>query len=188
NLHLPHYCPTTFLTLPFFLLTIRRPPRSTLFPYTTLFRSRSDRVPPAQFRLRGSRARAARRELHGRARPDGRRGRPHREREVHPGNPAPPALGAPAGHGLRRRRRRAADRPRDAPPTPGARAAGGVPLFALDPREHRVRRRRRPRRGGGGGRPRGRARGRGRVVPGPVGHGRRGTGAHPVRRPTPARR
>src|SRR5690606_42029565 len=26
--------------LPFFFLTIRRPPRSTLFPYTTLFRSR----------------------------------------------------------------------------------------------------------------------------------------------------
>src|ERR1017187_10751399 len=27
--------------LPFFFLMIRRPPRSTLFPYTTLFRSRS---------------------------------------------------------------------------------------------------------------------------------------------------
>src|SRR5690349_24030046 len=27
------------LLLPFFLLMIRRPPRSTLFPYTTLFRS-----------------------------------------------------------------------------------------------------------------------------------------------------
>src|SRR3712207_8909774 len=27
----------------FFFLMIRRPPRSTLFPYTTLFRSRSDR-------------------------------------------------------------------------------------------------------------------------------------------------
>src|SRR5436309_11049345 len=27
----------------FFFLLIRRPPRSTLFPYTTLFRSRSDR-------------------------------------------------------------------------------------------------------------------------------------------------
>src|SRR6266496_5652194 len=31
----------------FFFLMIRRPPRSTLFPYTTLFRSR-----PAQFRCR----------------------------------------------------------------------------------------------------------------------------------------
>src|SRR2546422_11584958 len=32
----------------FFFLMIRRPPRSTLFPYTTLFRSRSifSRVPP----------------------------------------------------------------------------------------------------------------------------------------------
>src|SRR5437016_11003440 len=28
----------------FFFLMIRRPPRSTLFPYTTLFRSRSDRL------------------------------------------------------------------------------------------------------------------------------------------------
>src|SRR2546428_9210160 len=28
----------------FFFLMIRRPPRSTLFPYTTLFRSESDRV------------------------------------------------------------------------------------------------------------------------------------------------
>src|SRR5260370_41095934 len=28
-------------TLPFFFLMIRRPPRSTLFPYTTLFRSRN---------------------------------------------------------------------------------------------------------------------------------------------------
>src|SRR5260221_9285762 len=28
-----------FLTLPFFFLMIRRPPRSTLFSYTTLFRS-----------------------------------------------------------------------------------------------------------------------------------------------------
>src|SRR6266567_1373750 len=29
----------------FFFLMIRRPPRSTLFPYTTLFRSRADRPP-----------------------------------------------------------------------------------------------------------------------------------------------
>src|SRR5256885_17249717 len=28
----------------FFFLMIRRPPRSTLFPYTTLFRSRDDRL------------------------------------------------------------------------------------------------------------------------------------------------
>src|SRR5690606_41728341 len=31
------------LTIPFFLLMMRRPPRSTLFPYTTLFRSLRDR-------------------------------------------------------------------------------------------------------------------------------------------------
>src|SRR2546430_17463128 len=35
-----HHCPL------FFFLMIRRPPRSTLFPYTTLFRS--DRVPRAR--------------------------------------------------------------------------------------------------------------------------------------------
>src|SRR2546429_7038552 len=32
----------------FFFLMIRRPPRSTLFPYTTLFRSHSPRSPPSQ--------------------------------------------------------------------------------------------------------------------------------------------
>src|SRR3974377_2566934 len=31
--------PCSFLLLSFFFLMIRRPPRSTLFPYTTLFRS-----------------------------------------------------------------------------------------------------------------------------------------------------
>src|SRR5258706_8703666 len=30
----------------FFFLMIRRPPRSTLFPYTTLFRSKEGRYPP----------------------------------------------------------------------------------------------------------------------------------------------
>src|SRR6202043_4235780 len=40
---------TTFF---FFFLMIRRPPRSTLFPYTTLFRSTSGTKP---FRLTGSR-------------------------------------------------------------------------------------------------------------------------------------
>src|SRR3712207_8299118 len=33
---------------------IRRPPRSTLFPYTTLFRSRPRRCPPARRRPRGA--------------------------------------------------------------------------------------------------------------------------------------
>src|SRR5437764_9888852 len=32
-------CPRTLALLRFFFLIIRRPPRSTLFPYTTLFRS-----------------------------------------------------------------------------------------------------------------------------------------------------
>src|SRR2546427_11034629 len=35
----PHFCISHFLSLFFFFLMIRRPPRSTLFPYTTLFRS-----------------------------------------------------------------------------------------------------------------------------------------------------
>src|SRR2546425_12623766 len=34
------------LTCKFFFLMIRRPPRSTLFPYTTLFRSRASRGVP----------------------------------------------------------------------------------------------------------------------------------------------
>src|SRR6266542_5853988 len=42
----------TLLFLVFFFLMIRRPPRSTLFPYTTLFRSVQDKpyfVDPARF-------------------------------------------------------------------------------------------------------------------------------------------
>src|SRR5258708_39770862 len=35
-----------FLLVPFFFLMIRRPPRSTLFPYTTLFRSLKRMVEP----------------------------------------------------------------------------------------------------------------------------------------------
>src|SRR2546426_10219063 len=35
------YCYSPSLSLFFFFLMIRRPPRSTLFPYTTLFRSTS---------------------------------------------------------------------------------------------------------------------------------------------------
>src|SRR2546430_16822348 len=41
---LTFYIPT-LLSLFFFFLMIRRPPRSTLFPYTTLFRSHPDRAP-----------------------------------------------------------------------------------------------------------------------------------------------
>src|SRR2546430_11609803 len=51
----------TATLMPFFFLMIRRPPRSTLFPYTTLFRSQGQRTHtggavgalyPAQFRRR----------------------------------------------------------------------------------------------------------------------------------------
>src|SRR2546430_3762745 len=45
----------SFLCFFFFFLMIRRPPRSTLFPYTTLFRSRKSgslvRLPPQPFKL-----------------------------------------------------------------------------------------------------------------------------------------
>src|SRR5436189_1132279 len=41
-------------SLSFFFLLIRRPPRSTLFPYTTLFRSKSPR-PAARYRAHGYR-------------------------------------------------------------------------------------------------------------------------------------
>src|SRR3712207_8184996 len=72
----------------FFFLMIRRPPRSTLFPYTTLFRSRGDARPRgrllvvARCRLRGARGPVlpvVARGGHGRAR-DGCRGR-HRDRK-----------------------------------------------------------------------------------------------------------
>src|SRR5438552_14240729 len=43
----------------FFFLMIRRPPRSTLFPYTTLFRSR-----PGRRRGRGTRHRSVRSDAH----------------------------------------------------------------------------------------------------------------------------
>src|SRR5256885_8879448 len=39
------YLPSLFLFFFFFFLMIRRPPRSTLFPYTTLFRSGHGRSP-----------------------------------------------------------------------------------------------------------------------------------------------
>src|SRR5262249_61633153 len=49
---LPRLLPTAhFLPpVPLFFLMIRRPPRSTLFPYTTLFRSRWPISPPAMRR------------------------------------------------------------------------------------------------------------------------------------------
>src|SRR6266496_6173389 len=53
----------------FFFLMIRRPPRSTLFPYTTLFRSRRERhVRPHRVQAGLLRPRRARRDAHGRDR------------------------------------------------------------------------------------------------------------------------
>src|SRR5262249_57571056 len=47
-LPLAPYTPPSLLFSPFFFfLTIRRPPRSTLFPYTTLFRSLAEASTPA---------------------------------------------------------------------------------------------------------------------------------------------
>src|SRR6266496_5163580 len=51
-----------FLFFFFFFLMIRRPPRSTLFPYTTLFRSAVRQVRPAGSRSRRS-ATSGRRRL-----------------------------------------------------------------------------------------------------------------------------
>src|SRR2546430_5669649 len=48
----------------FFFLMIRRPPRSTLFPYTTLFRSK-DHEPKADGAASSSRGRAAGASTHG---------------------------------------------------------------------------------------------------------------------------
>src|SRR5215813_11618647 len=69
-LHFPtHLCPRPSFF--FFFLMIRRPPRSTLFPYTTLFRAR-----------RARRARSAPR-LCATPQADRRRGRPGRRSEEH---------------------------------------------------------------------------------------------------------
>src|SRR3712207_8861744 len=75
-----HSCRTVVLSF-FFFLMIRRPPRSTLFPYTTLFRSPRDAasdVPldPRAPDRRPARAAAARRARH-RARRAGRRSEEH---------------------------------------------------------------------------------------------------------------
>src|SRR5262245_65628491 len=44
--------------LPFLFLRLRRPPRSTLFPYTTLFRSHARARPPVSARRAGTTPRA----------------------------------------------------------------------------------------------------------------------------------
>src|SRR2546423_4489709 len=48
-----HNMVPTMLSLFFFFLMIRRPPRSTLFPYTTLFRSQHPPVNHRRLRLLG---------------------------------------------------------------------------------------------------------------------------------------
>src|SRR3712207_8020253 len=68
----------------FFFLMIRRPPRSTLFPYTTLFRSRGDAAGGAR-RARPGRLRAARDPA---AATDHRPRRAARARARQPGLPA----------------------------------------------------------------------------------------------------
>src|SRR2546429_6124450 len=55
--------PATVLLAFFFFLMIRRPPRSTLFPYTTLFRSRPRRAPRRAVEVREQR-RPVRHERH----------------------------------------------------------------------------------------------------------------------------
>src|SRR5947209_14043284 len=57
--------------IPFFFLMLRRPPRSTLFPYTTLFRSHARRR-----RQRGRRPEGPGRGAHRQPRPGGRRSPP----------------------------------------------------------------------------------------------------------------
>src|SRR5215208_151495 len=102
----------------FFFLTIRRPPRSTLFPYTTLFRSRRGdpaargrrpplRLPPAQGRplldgpggLALPRSGVARAHVQGARRRRGALERPARR-------PAVPRGARPLRPGTRRARRR----------------------------------------------------------------------------------
>src|SRR3712207_8401896 len=67
---------------------IRRPPRSTLFPYTTLFRSPPD--PPPVPGSRGRRRRVPRQALRRRRREGLRRLLPRRPRDPARGLPLPP--------------------------------------------------------------------------------------------------
>src|SRR5438034_1879661 len=65
----------------FFFLIIRRPPRSTLFPYTTLFRSLRARVPSRanERHLPVRRVQGRRRHANGDRAPDARLRRPDRK-------------------------------------------------------------------------------------------------------------
>src|SRR6266704_4871898 len=68
-----HLCCTFILFLFFFFLMIRRPPRSTLFPYTTLFRSGGARISRVYQAPRAARPRHRRTER----RPGPRRSEEH---------------------------------------------------------------------------------------------------------------
>src|SRR5260370_16485875 len=95
---------TTIFFSFFFFLMIRRPPRSTLFPYTTLFRSRLG--PPARARTRRPRAPAW-----------GRRRTRRDPRGVLGSSPPLHRLGE--GRGIGRRASRGAPHARPRPPEPG---------------------------------------------------------------------
>src|SRR5258706_12957032 len=133
-------CPDIFLDIVsdivtfFFFLMIRRPPRSTLFPYTTLFRSHAgglrarDRAPAApierhRVRSHGARARHVRpvRRAVDRAPRDQRR----RARAKGVLDLAGVARGQAGPHPRPRRGRRR--EPRAPPPRPQPRTAGGPP-------------------------------------------------------------
>src|SRR3712207_1005866 len=106
---------------------IRRPPRSTLFPYTTLFRSRAARLP---LRERADRLRRGRRPGWRRRRPLRARQRAvdHRARHLRDRRRArPETASAPARRRLRRGRGPRLPRELRATADPGAPAARPPP-------------------------------------------------------------
>src|SRR3712207_7448915 len=74
------FCVVVGISSLVFFLMIRRPPRSTLFPYTTLFRSRADGHHHPAAAGRGGRGRGAQPPAH-RARHRGERSRAGRSEE-----------------------------------------------------------------------------------------------------------
>src|SRR5256885_16857794 len=109
----------------FFFLMIRRPPRSTLFPYTTLFRSRHGllRTVPALLRRDGADRSAVGADSPPRTRPAGPRRPAPPGRRHDPGAPRPPggSAGLPAdAHRGPVRGRRAGTRPGPDQPDPDA--------------------------------------------------------------------
>src|SRR5215213_9155375 len=95
----------------FFFLMIRRPPRSTLFPYTTLFRPRDARArgPPAHLPALEPDGLGRRRARHPpRERPRPHPGQPDRRRRCPVPRDGPARAG---GRGPPQRRRAGGDRP-----------------------------------------------------------------------------